>query len=80
MSDYRALENICLPSAPYGFDTQILIKLCYSDSMLLRIIKYFSGTVIGEHSAKFLFLFTLLVYFKQLAYKTKTQKIRKWKI
>ena len=29
-----------LPSAPRGFDTQILIELCYSDSLLLGIISY----------------------------------------
>jgi hypothetical protein len=68
---YRTLENIdSLPLASCGFDTQILIKLCYSDSLYLGIIKYFFGAVVGERSAKLLFLSALhLVYFQQLTYK-----------
>jgi hypothetical protein len=36
----------------------------------LGIIKYFSGAIVGERSAKLLFLFALdLVFFQQLTYK-----------
>jgi hypothetical protein len=53
-----------------GLTLKYLSKLCYNDSLLLRIIKYFSGAVAGEHSAKLLFLFALhLVYLQQLTYK-----------
>jgi hypothetical protein len=58
-----------LPSTPNGFNTNI-IELCYSDSLHLGIIKYFSGAINRKRSAKLLFLFALhLVYFQQLTYK-----------